>query len=486
MKKTNVPIVTLAIFMTTFMTAIEGTIVSTAMPTIVSDLDGLEIMNWVVSIFLLMTALSTPLYGKLADSIGRKPVFLFGIALFVIGSSLCGLAQNMIELILFRVIQGLGSGAVQPVAITIIADLYTLQKRAKMLGLNSGFWGVASVIAPLLGGFIVQHLSWHWVFYINVPIGIIAFLLVLVYLREPKHKSSSKLDLQGTIWLVLLLLALMFFLQDLGSNMNLLVMAALAVLIVISVILFFRAEKRAADPIMPLSMLRDKEFFALNIITLLISGVVIGFEFYIPTWMQGINGTNASLAGFAVTPSSLMWIVGSFLIGGMLGRWGIRKTYDYMLTILVGADLVLILVPIYTPFWVFCIVATFNGTAFGAITTASQVRSQVLVPKDDIGVATSFNTLMKYLGQTMMVSIYGIAFNTMVAKGLAKHPGLTQDMMNKIVSAENAKTLVSSVVPQLRQVLLGGLKAVYVVSMVVIIISILLNQTYKDRKIKHE
>ena len=486
MKKTNVPIVTLAIFMTTFMTAIEGTIVSTAMPTIVSDLDGLEIMNWVVSIFLLMTAVSTPLYGKLADSIGRKPVFLFGIALFVIGSSLCGLAQNMIELILFRVIQGLGSGAVQPVAITIIADLYTLQKRAKMLGLNSGFWGVASVIAPLLGGFIVQHLSWHWVFYINVPIGIIAFLLVLVYLREPKHKSSSKLDLQGTIWLVLLLLALMFFLQDLGSNMNLLVMAALAVLIVISVILLFRAEKRAADPIMPLSMLRDKEFFALNIITLLISGVVIGFEFYIPTWMQGINGTNASLAGFAVTPSSLMWIVGSFLIGGMLGRWGIRKTYDYMLTILVGADLVLILVPIYTPFWVFCIVATFNGTAFGAITTASQVRSQVLVPKDDIGVATSFNTLMKYLGQTMMVSIYGIAFNTMVAKGLAKHPGLTQDMMNKIVSAENAKTLVSSVVPQLRQVLLGGLKAVYVVSMVVIIISILLNQTYKDRKIKHE
>ena len=483
MKKTNVPIVTLAIFMTTFMTAIEGTIVSTAMPTIVSDLDGLEIMNWVVSIFLLMTAVSTPLYGKLADSIGRKPVFLFGIALFVIGSSLCGLAQNMIELILFRVIQGLGSGAVQPVAITIIADLYTLQKRAKMLGLNSGFWGVASVIAPLLGGFIVQHLSWHWVFYINVPIGIIAFLLVLVYLREPKHKSSSKLDLQGTIWLVLLLLALMFFLQDLGSNMNLLVMAALAVLIVISVILFFRAEKRAADPIMPLSMLRDKEFFALNIITLLISGVVIGFEFYIPTWMQGINGTNASLAGFAVTPSSLMWIVGSFLIGGMLGRWGIRKTYDYMLTILVGADLVLILVPIYTPFWVFCIVATFNGTAFGAITTASQVRSQVLVPKDDIGVATSFNTLMKYLGQTMMVSIYGIAFNTMVAKGLAKHPGLTQEMMNKIVSAENAKTLASNVVPQLRQILVGGLKAVYVVSMIVIIISILLNQTYKDRKI---
>lgn len=325
MKKTNVPIVTLAIFMTTFMTAIEGTIVSTAMPTIVSDLDGLEIMNWVVSIFLLMTAVSTPLYGKLADSIGRKPVFLFGITLFVIGSSLCGLAQNMVELILFRVIQGLGSGAVQPVAITIIADLYTLQKRAKMLGLNSGFWGVASVIAPLLGGFIVQHLSWHWVFYINVPIGIIAFLLVVFCLKEPKHNAKSKLDLQGTIWLVILLLALMFFLQDLGEVTNFVIMAILAALVIVSVIMFFRSEKRAEDPIMPLSMLKDREFLALNLITLLISGVVIGFEFYIPTWMQGINGTSASIAGFAVTPSSLMWIVGSFLIGGMLGRWGIKK-----------------------------------------------------------------------------------------------------------------------------------------------------------------
>ena len=485
MKKTNVPIVTLAIFMTTFMTAIEGTIVSTAMPTIVSDLDGLEIMNWVVSIFLLMTAVSTPLYGKLADSIGRKPVFLFGITLFVIGSSLCGLAQNMVELILFRVIQGLGSGAVQPVAITIIADLYTLQKRAKMLGLSSGFWGVASVIAPRLGGFIVQHLSCHWVFYINVPIGIIAFLLVVFCLKEPKPNAKSKLEVQGTNGLVILLLALMFFLQDLGEVTNFVIMAILAALVIVSVIMFFRSEKRAEDPIMPLSMLKDREFLALNLITLLISGVVIGFEFYIPTWMQGINGTSASIAGFAVTPSSLMWIVGSFLIGGMLGRWGIKKTYDYMLLVLVLADLALILVPIYTSFWVFCVIAAFNGIAFGAITTASQVRSQVLVPKEDIGVATSFNTLMKYLGQTMMVSIYGIAFNTMVVQGLNKHPQLNQSMMNKIVSAEKAKTLSVEAIPQLRQILLSGLKAVYVVSLIVIIISLVLNRIYKDRKINN-
>lgn len=484
MKKTNVPVVTLAIFMTTFMAAIEGTIVSTAMPTIVSDLNGLEIMNWVVSIFLFMTAVSTPLYGKLADSIGRKPVFLFGIALFVVGSSLCGLAQNMVELILFRVIQGLGSGAVQPVAITIIADLYTLNKRTKMLGLNSGFWGVASVIAPLLGGFIVQHLSWHWIFYINVPIGVIAFLLVLFYLKEPKHHTKSKLDLKGTVWLIVLLLTLMFFLQELGS-LSLWIILALAALIILAVIAFIRAEKRADDPIMPFTMLKDREFLALNLIALLISGVVIGFEFYIPTWMQGINGTNASLAGFAVTPSSVMWVVGSFLIGWMLGHWGIKRTFDYMLILLVFADLVLVFVPIYTPFWVFCVVAAVNGFAFGAITTAAQVRSQVLVDPKDIGVATSFNTLMKYLGQTMMVSIYGITFNTIVAHQLAKHSNLNQGMMNKIVSAAKAKELAPNLIPQLRQVLFSALKGVYVVSFVVIIISIVLNHIYKVHKIKH-
>ena len=480
--RSNTKIVTIAIFLTTFMTAIEGTIVSTAMPTIVSDLNGLEIMNWVVSTFLLMTAVSTPIYGKLADSIGRKPVFLFGIAVFVVGSALCGIAQNMVELILFRVIQGLGSGAVQPVAVTIIADLYTLEKRAKMLGLNSGFWGVASVIAPLLGGFIVQHLSWHWIFYINVPLGIVAFLLVVFFLKERKTSSNSTLDLKGTTCLVIFLLALMVFLQELENGLNI-VLLGLVVIIIVSAIIFFKAEKRAKDPIMPLDMLSSKEFTMINLITLLISGVVIGFEFYIPTWMQGINATSASVAGFAVTPSSLMWIVGSFLIGGMLGRWGIKKTYDYMLLILIIADLALILVPIYTSFWVFCLIAAFNGTAFGAITTALQVRSQVIVGRDKIGVATSFNTLMKYLGQTMMVSIYGITFNVVVAKQLSHHPNLTQKMMNDIVSADKAKHLAANLIPGLRQVLLSGLKSVYVVSLIVIVLSLILNQLYKQKKI---
>lgn len=341
MKKTNVKMVTLAVFITTFMSAIEGTIVSTAMPTIIADLDGLAIMSWVVSVFLLMTAVSTPIYGKLADSVGRKPVFLFGIGLFVIGSALCGFSHSMVELITFRVLQGLGWGAIQTAGVTVLADMYDIDKRAKMLGTTSGFWGLASVIAPLLGGFIVQKLSWHWVFMINVPIGLLAFLLVAFYLHEDFAKNKLRIDLKGSFSLVIFLLSLMLLLQGLekGFNWTLLLLAAI---MLVSLWAFTKVEKTAADPIIPFSILKDKEFLAVNILQLLVSGVVIGFEFYIPTWLQGINGVSASIAGFAITPSSLLWVCGSFLAGDLMGRWGTQKYFDASLLLLIGADLAFI------------------------------------------------------------------------------------------------------------------------------------------------
>nr|MBC9706805.1 MFS transporter [Enterococcus sp.] len=172
-RETNVKLVTISVFIATFMTAIEGTIVTTAMPTIVGSLHGMEIMNWVFSIYLLTNAMLTPIYGKLADKIGRKPIFIFGTLLFIIGSLFCGLSQTMIGLIVARAVQGMGAGAMMPVALTIIGDLYSIEKRAKVLGLNSSAWGIASVFGPLAGGFIVETISWHWIFFINVPIGLL-------------------------------------------------------------------------------------------------------------------------------------------------------------------------------------------------------------------------------------------------------------------------------------------------------------------------
>ena len=183
-KKTNVALVTLAIFVATFMSAIEGTIVSTAMPTIIGNLNGIAIMNWVFSIYLLTSALMTPIYGKLSDMIGRKPVFIAGLLIFIIGSSLCGLSQSMGQLIAFRAVQGIGAGAIMPVTSTIIADIYPFEERAKIMGLNGAAWGIAGILGPLLGGFIVDQWSWHWIFYINIPVGLAAVLLVSLFFHE--------------------------------------------------------------------------------------------------------------------------------------------------------------------------------------------------------------------------------------------------------------------------------------------------------------
>jgi Arabinose efflux permease len=254
--QSNVVIVTIAVFIATFMTAIEGTIVSTAMPTIIGSLHGVSLMNWVFSIYLLMTAVATPIYGKLSDIVGRKPVLLIGLVIFVIGSTLCAMSNSMLTLILARVIQGIGSGAIQPLTFTIIADIYPLEKRARILGLNGSAWGVAAVIAPLLGGFIVEKLSWHWVFLINLPVGLLTMALIWIFFKEEKREHEKlQIDYWGTVLLVLVLLPLMLALQNIGSG-NAILPIGLVLVSIISVFIFIKVERHVSDPILPLDLFK--------------------------------------------------------------------------------------------------------------------------------------------------------------------------------------------------------------------------------------
>ena len=479
-KKTNTVLVTIAIFVATFMTAIEGTIVSTAMPTIVSDLNGLEIMNWVVSIFLLMTAVATPIYGKLADSIGRKPVFIFGLTVFIIGSALCGLAQNMVQLILFRIIQGLGAGAIQPVSFTIIADIYPIEKRAKVLGLNGSAWGIASILAPLLGGFIVEQISWHWIFYINVPVGLLTIFLVSTFLREPKRKMQTRLDVKGTTLLVTLLVSLMLFLQEL-ANKNILVPIALRLVVVVRTPTFIKVEEEVADPILPLTILKNRQFIGINLVALFISGFLIGFEFYLPMWMQGILGEPATAAGFAVTPSSILWILGSFVTGNLMSKISIRKLLFMSLSFLFVGNFLFIIVPNTTPFLFFFVISSICGFGFGTAITATTVASQTVVGPENVGVATSFNSLLRYLGQTMMVSIFGIVFNLKVASGMNANPAISSKIMNQVVNSKSAKKIAPNVLGPAQDVLFTSLKAVFISSIVVIVVAMIINFFNKSK-----
>ncbi|KRM72303.1 MDR family MFS transporter [Lacticaseibacillus brantae] len=474
-KKTNVAVVTVAIFIATFMTAIEGTIVSTAMPTIVGTLHGVHLMNWIVSIYLLTNAMATPIYGKLADRMGRKPVFMMGLAIFITGSLLSGLSQSMEMLIVFRAIQGVGAGAIMPVTFTIIADIYPLEKRAKVLGFNGSAWGIASVVAPLLGGFIVDQLSWHWIFIINVPIGLITMGLVFFFLHEDFQKKEEAIDTKGTLWLLMTLLLVMYGFQSLAGANGVVIFVITLLAAAGFFWLFVRQEKRAADPIIDLKLFENRTFVVHNLIAALVAGFVIGFEVYMPMWMQGVLGLEASMGGFVITPSSLMWIVGSFVSGVLIARMRPQRVLWVALGFLLVGSLILSVVPETTPYWFFLVVAAVLGFGFGITITTTTVAAQAVVAKDQVGVATSFNTLSRTLGQTLMVSIYGIVLNISMANGVQAHPATNLNMMNKLINPQTATELPAHLLPTLREILYTGLHHIYFFSVVIIILAMVVN-----------
>ncbi|WP_099975066.1 MDR family MFS transporter [Lactobacillus terrae] len=483
-QKSNLAMVTIAIFIATFMTAIEGTIVSTAMPTIIGSLHGVNLMNWVFSIYLLMTAVATPIYGKLADIIGRKPVIMFGLVLFIIGSTLCSFSNSMTFLIVARAIQGLGSGAIQPLTFTIIADIYPIEKRARVMGLNGSAWGIAAIIAPLLGGFIVQQLSWHWVFLINLPVGLITILMLMFFFKEDKKLTRKvKIDYAGTSLIILILLPFMIALQIL-ENENYILAAILVLVSIISSFIFVRVEKKVDDPVIPLKLFKNKTFVIQNLIAMLVCGFLIGFEAYIPTWMQAVKGMSPSMGGFAVTPSSVMWIFASFLAGMLLNKMAPNRVIYISLIFLFIANIGLIVAQISSSFYYFCLIAAFAGVGFGLTVTTTTVTVQSVVPPENIGLATSLNTLLRTIGQTIMISVYGIILNKSLINGAAGNKKITVDMMNRLIDPSTASSLPANLLPKMREIIFQGLHNIYVASIVLLILALILNAfEFKNRTI---
>ncbi|MFC4697048.1 MDR family MFS transporter [Enterococcus aquimarinus] len=473
-RETNVLIVTIAVFVATFMTAIEGTIVTTAMPTIVGSLHGIEIMNWVFSIYLLTNAMFTPIYGKLADKIGRRSIFIFGTLVFIIGSAMCGFSNTMLTLIISRAIQGIGAGAMMPVALTILADMYSAEKRAKMLGLNSTAWGIASVVGPLTGGVIVDTIGWHWIFFINVPIGLVLIGLVSYYLVEEKQeKDNKKMDIQGSLFLMTMLLTLLLafqFLSESGFDLKVIGMFGATIL---SIFLFIRAEKNAEDPVISLELFSSRIFIVVNLVAALISGFLMAVEVYIPMWMQGVLGYKAGLGGLVLAPLSILWVYGSSLVG----RWMVQHSMKTVLLRTLGIALIggvsLLVIPMKTPFIVFLVISGITGIGVGGTIVATTVQAQNSVGMDQLGVATSFNTLSKTIGQTVMVSVFGLILNTITRTELAK-AALTDDpdIMNKLVNPQTAKLLPENLLLPLREILHQGLWGIYVAGVALVLLAI--------------
>lgn len=483
MTKQRKLIVTIALFIATFMSAIEGTIVTTAMPTIISSLDGLSVMNWVFSIYLLMSAIMTPIYGKLADLKGRKIIFIIGILFFIIGSSLCGLSQSMEFLIFSRAIQGIGAGSILPLSLTIIADLYTAEERANIMGLNNAAWGIASIIAPLLGGMIVQYLNWHWIFLINVPIGIIVIGMVFFGLKENRNNFNSvgKLDIKGAALLMIFLLLFLYTFQLFGDQGFKAPAFLLLIISVIILLLFIRIEKVTENPIISPKLFNSKSVLIINCVTLCVSGFLTGIDVYTPMWLQTLNGSSATLSGLALAPMSIFWMVGSFLAGKLLSRLEVKKILLIGSSLLFVSTIIYSIYPISTPYFVFCIIGVLLGIGFGMSITTSAVAIQESVETKLVGSATSLNTLFRTLGQSIMVAIYGTVLNMSMNSEMTKYPQIHQEDLNRFMNVQEAHNVPTGILQSLRSIMYNGLHHIFITSVVIMLLSLVFLLLWKAK-----
>ncbi|MFL5365381.1 MAG: MDR family MFS transporter [Myxococcales bacterium] len=450
--KTNRPLTVVSLLLSLSMAAMEMTVVSTAMPTVVGDLGGIHYYSWVFTAYLLTSTVTVPIYGKLADLYGRKPVLLAGIAIFLVGSMASGLAQGIGALIAFRALQGLGAGAMQPTTLTIVGDIYNLEERARMQGVFGAVWGVAGLIGPLLGGIIVKYLSWRWVFFINVPAGIAAAMLLVVALHEEVEHRRHSLDLAGAGVLTLCLVALLF-----GTHGG----AASAIglpLAVLSLFAFFAIEKRAAEPVVPLDLFRGRVMAVATAAGALVGAGMISMVTYVPLYVQGVLGGSPTEAGSAITPMVIGWPIASAVSGRLLPRVGFRPLVRWGLAIsaLAAAALALFLRPgasIHTP----QAASALFGVGLGFANTALLIAVQTTVEWRQRGVATASTMFARTIGGTLAVGVLG----GILAAALRRDESIPEGAADLLLGPTRGEGLESSVLGALSASLQSGLGIIF-------------------------
>jgi EmrB/QacA subfamily drug resistance transporter len=414
--QTSRPLVLGSVMLAMFMIAIETTIVSTAMPQIAGQLGDLHLYAWVFAAFLLTQTATTVLFGKLADQFGRKPVLLVGIAVFLVGTTLCGLAWSMPSLIAFRLIQGVGAGAIQPVSITVIGDLYSLQERGKIQGYLASVWGVSSVFGPLAGGLIVAHLSWAWVFWINLPIGLAAATGFMRFLHEDVARQARRVDGIGATLFAVAVAALMLAITELGSAQPAVTALAGGVFAVASV-LFVLQELRAPEPMMAFGLWGRRGIATANAATLLSGMALIGLTTFLPMYVQGVMAQSALVAGFALTMMVLGWPIGATVAAKNFVRFGPRATLLFGAVLLpVGAVAFLVLGPT-TSVLVAGGGSIVMGLGMGFLSSSAIVMIQASVGWAERGAATASNVFARNLGSTLGATVLGGVLTVSLRQG---------------------------------------------------------------------
>ncbi len=410
-------IITIALMLGMALASLDATIVSTAMPSIVGKLGGITLYSWVFSIYLLTSTVTVPIYGKLADLYGRKPLFLFGTTLFLIGSAASGASQSMEQLIIFRAIQGLGAGAVLPIVLTIIGDIFALEERAKIQGLFSGVWGLSSIIGPAVGGIIVDNFSWRWVFFINIPFGLVSMLLLVFTLKENVERKKHHLDYLGTITLTGSVVALLFALLQGGTTWawNSLPSIGLFGAAILLFVLFVRTEQRVAEPILPLILFQNPLITISSIGGVVLGVLMFGVTTYVPLFVQGVKGGSATSAGVTLGPLLLAWPIAATISGKIVIRYGYRVTAVLgMFTAALGVALTLFF-NAQTSLAFIIVAMALIGAGLGFASSVFILSVQNAVPWNMRGVATATTQFFRTMGGTIGVAVMGTILNAQMA-----------------------------------------------------------------------
>ena len=407
-----------------FMIAIEATIVSTAMPQIAGQLGDLQLYSWVFSSFLLAQTATTVVFGKLADLYGRRSVLLVGIGIFVAGSVLCGTAWSMPSLIAFRLVQGLGAGAIQPVSVTVIGDLYPAHERGRVQGWLASVWGISSVLGPLAGGLIIQHVSWAWIFWINVPIGVTAAAGFFLFLRETVSTQARSVDVAGAGLFTVAVAALMGALTEVGADHGRTAGAA-ALVCVLASVLFVIQERRARDPMIAFALWTRRAIAATNAATLFSGMAVIGLTTFLPMYVQAVMGRSPLEAGFMLTAMVLGWPIAATLGARNFARFGLRPVLLAGAALLpLGAIAFIMLSPTMSPL-VAGLGSLVMGFGMGFLSTAAIVIIHDSVGWAERGAATASNLFARNLGSTLGATVLGAVLNARLARG---HAGSLQQV----------------------------------------------------------
>jgi EmrB/QacA subfamily drug resistance transporter len=463
-----------------FLAAMESTVVATAMPTVIASLGGIRIYSWAFSAFLVTSTVTMPIWGRLADQIGRRRAYLAGLALFLVGSALAGLSGSMEQLIAFRALQGLGAGSLISVGMTIVGDLYGVERRAKMQGYFSGVWGVASLVGPLVGGLLTDRVSWRWVFYINLPFGLLAAAAIASSLRdEGRDRPRASFDFLGMAVFASAIAALLVGLVDIGAGeswrpggVGLLTLAA------VLLVLFVLVERRVPEPVIPLALFKNPVLRAAALTGLLSGMAMFGAITYVPLYLQAVIGSTATQAGWVLTPFVLGWVVFSIVGARLVLRIGYRSVVLAGMIALVLAFVLLAgwddTLSRATAAWHVALA----GVGMGLVFVPMLIAVQNSVTRSQLGSATSLTGFFRTVGGAVGVAVMGAALTHRLERALAgvvatASPDLQQPLRwlaahpDLVVNPTTRAALGEALLGQMRPVLAHAIGGVFVVGLVI-------------------